>query len=208
MPTSPGPLLQALDALWQRIRVDHPELPNAQISVSPNPPRGDHGPERWRWVDDETITGIVISAETLSAGPESVVECMRHEATHILCWRRDIKDTTMHGGYHNQNFLAVAEELGLVWPDGRERETSRGYSNAELSAETLSAHLQDVEALAEAIPVALPRLTAPASSARRVSRLTMTCGCKPARKMMMSRTIAELGPVDCRICGEEFKASA
>lgn len=209
MPTSPGPLLQALDALWQRIRADHPELPHAQLAVTPNPPRGDHGPERWRWVDEETISGIVVSAETLKQGPEAVLMCLRHEAAHVLSWRRGVKDTTMYGRYHNQNFLIMAEELGLTWPPGTERESGRGYAAVEMTPETLTRHTSDIAKLSETIPLVLPRLMEPVSSAssRRVSRLTMQCGCKPARKMMMSRTIAELGPVVCGVCKEEFKAS-
>jgi hypothetical protein len=157
-------------------------------------------------VDDDTVTGLVMSAETLAAGPEAVVECMRHEATHILCWVRGIKDTTMHGGYHNSNFVTVADELGLVWPEGTERGSSRGYSAVKLCETTLAKHAPDVKALAEIIPSMLHRLTmpAPADSPRRPGRLTLKCQCLPPRKLMISKTVADKGPIDCRICGAEF----
>lgn len=208
MPTSPGPLLQVLTALWEHIRAHHPELPQTQIVVTPSPPRGDHGPERWVRVGHDTVTGLVVSAETLSAGPAEVVRFMRHEAAHLLSWTRGIQDTTMHGGYHNQRFLVAAEEVGLTWPTGAPRASSRGYSDVVLKDETLQLHTEDVEALEVAIPEALPHLTiqAPSTEKRKVSRLLLTCGCNPARKIMVSRTIAELGPIDCGVCGKPFTA--
>lgn len=210
MPTSPpGPLLQALDALWQRIRADHDELPAAQIVVTPSALRADHGPERWVWVDETTVTGLVVNAETLNEGPEAVVTFLRHEAAHLLNWRRGVKDTTMRGVYHNQSFLTAAEEVGLIWPEGAERVQGRGYNAPSLGDETRAKHLADVEALTAAIAQSLPHLTVPppATSPRRGSRLAMQCACKDQpRRIMVSPTIAELGPITCGVCRAPFTA--
>ncbi|MEU1200128.1 hypothetical protein ABZ446_28435 [Streptomyces sp. NPDC005813] len=159
-------------------------------------------------MDGDTVTGLVVSAETLAAGPDEVIRFMRHEAAHLLCWVRKIQDTTMHGGYHNQRYLVAAEEVGLVWPNDTPRESSRGYSSVELGDETLKFHAPDVAALNEAIPSALPHLTiqAPTTGPRKAGRLTLKCQCTPARKILVSRTIADLGPIDCGVCGAPFSA--
>lgn len=159
-------------------------------------------------MDETTVTGLVVNADVLKEGPESVLLFLRHEAAHMLCWRRDVKDTTMNGAYHNQSFLAAAEEVGLVWPEGKERVQGRGYAGVELSDDVLRAHAVDLEALADAIPQSLPHLTLPATSApRRMSRLTMHCQCEPTpRKIYVSKTIAALGPITCGVCGAEFTA--
>ncbi|MFF1625575.1 hypothetical protein [Streptomyces sp. NPDC058272] len=207
MPTSPGPLLQALDALWQKIRAKYRELPAAQIVITPSPPRADHGPERWVWVDETTVTGLVVSAETLDEGAEAVATFFLHEAAHLLCWDRGIKDTTMRGAYHNASYLAAAEEVGLVWPDGLERIKGRGYSAPVLS-DAARLHTGDLSALADAIAQSLPHLTAPAatSTQRRTSRIALQCQCNPPRRITVAPTIADLGPIHCGVCGAEFKA--
>ncbi|MFD7776648.1 hypothetical protein [Streptomyces sp. NPDC059753] len=208
MPTTSGPLLQALDALWAKLRADHSELPAAQIAVSPLPPRADHGPERWVWVDEGIVSGLIVSAETLAAGPEAVATFLRHEAAHLLCWRRDVKDTTMRGSYHNASYLAVAEEVGLQWPEGMERVKGRGYSVPELTPESAAAYSADMEALGAAIPLVLPHLAVAATASQpRRSRITLECGCRPVpRRIQVAPTVAELGGITCDVCGQPFKA--
>jgi hypothetical protein len=68
-------------------------------AISPTPLRQDHGPERWTPDADGSVSGLVVSAAVLQAGAEATVEFVLHEAAHILCWRRDVKDTTMRGVY-------------------------------------------------------------------------------------------------------------
>ncbi|MFB7114055.1 hypothetical protein [Streptomyces sp. NPDC056291] len=132
---------------------------------------------------------------------------MLHEAAHILAWRRGLKDTSVRAGlYHNQTFLAVAEEVGLEWPAERARHATTGFIDPELSVETRHRHADDIAALDEAIPLVLPHLELPPSkSSNRPDRLVLQCGCDDPRKMRMSRTVVERGPVICGVCGEEFK---
>ncbi len=151
------------------------------------------------------MTGLVVSASTLQEGPEATVQFVLHEAAHILCWLRDIRDTTMRGVYHNGSFLAVAEEVGLEWPDGAERVPGRGYSNVRLSDASRERFAPDLEALAEAIPQILPHLAVPApTTSGSPKRLTMQCQCGPPRKIRAGRTVAALGPITCGVCKREF----
>ncbi|MDX2794013.1 hypothetical protein [Streptomyces scabiei] len=207
MPTSlHGPLLQALDALWGRIRSELPELPHAHIALSTKTPTSDHSHSRWGIGDDGYLTGLVISTQTLSAGAVATVEYFRHEAAHVLCWRRGISETTMRGIYHNARFRVIAEEAGLHWGD-RPHVQGKGFHDPKMTPEVLARHAEDITALEEILPTVLPSLTPPpSSSSQRARRLMLTCECVPEpRKLWMARTVAELGPVSCEICGKRFE---
>ncbi|WP_405620257.1 hypothetical protein [Streptomyces sp. NBC_00076] len=205
MPTSPGPLLTVLDALWERLRADVPELPRIRPTVSPTTRRRDHGPERWTSDDDGSVSGFVATADVLSDGADAVLTMVLHEAAHVLNWVRDIKDTTMRGAYHNQAFLAAAEEVGLLWHNDAQRTAGRGYEGVALSSEARERHREDLDALGETIPLVLPHLELPtSSSAGRVDRLTLRCSCDPARSFRISQTVAAKGPILCGVCGAPF----
>ncbi|MEU3729992.1 hypothetical protein AB0E81_11365 [Streptomyces sp. NPDC033538] len=205
MPTSNGPLLSALDALWERLRNDVPELPTITPIVSPTSRIQDHGPERWKRDEDGAVSGLVVTADVLQAGPDVVLETVLHDAAHLLCWCRGVDDTTMHGVYHNQNFLAAAEEVGLEWPEGAKRIRGKGYHTPVISSAAKERYAESRRELEEAIPLVLPHLELPPTSNRgRVDRLTYACKCDPPRRFRISRTVATQGPITCGVCGSEF----
>ncbi len=204
MPTSPGPLLQALDTTWAHIRKNAPGLPAARIALSPLPPSPNHDQERWAW-EGETVTGLVVSAETLDAGADVVLEHILHEAAHVLCWTRGVQDTSTYGTYHNAHYLAAAGEVGLAPPASQAR--TRGKGNASPTPDTLERYADDLRVLAEAIPLVLPHLVIPEAPSRRrpANRLYLQCQCAPKpRRIQISPTVAAQGPVICGVCGQSF----
>ncbi|MFD4699775.1 hypothetical protein [Streptomyces niveus] len=211
MPTSsPGPLLQALDALWAHLRGTMPELPNVRFIVSPGASTTNHGPERWRHESDDLVSGIVITADHLTAGPGAVLEYVLHDAAHLLNWLRGVEDTTMRGAYHNSRFVNTARELGLIWPDGQDRDKARGYAVLTMTSDIRRMHAPDLASLGAAIPQVLPHLTVPVASApgaKRPDRANLECKCTPARKIRVSRTVAALGPITCGVCGGDFEVT-
>jgi hypothetical protein len=136
-------------------------------------------------------------------GAEAVLEQILHDAAHILNWKRGVRDTTARGAYHNAEFLAAAEEVGLVWADEAER-GARGFDKPTLSDAARKRHLEDLEALGDAIPQILPRLERRTSKEARVPRLTYACQCEPARTFRISRTVGAQGPIICGVCGKPF----
>ncbi|WP_406324098.1 hypothetical protein [Streptomyces niveus] len=205
--SSPGPLLQALDALWVHLRSALPELPIVRFIVSPGTSTSNHGPERWRREGDDLVSGIVITADRLEAGPEEVLAFVLHEAAHLLNWVRSIEDTTMRGAYHNGRFVEAAAELGMGWPDGQERDRARGYAGVTMTASPRQRYVDDLKALGAAIPQVLPHLTVPpvaSPGAKRPDRANLECKCEPPRKIRVSRTVAALGPITCGVCGHDF----
>ncbi|MGW1547512.1 hypothetical protein [Streptomyces sp. NPDC002346] len=205
MSTSPGPLLQALDGLWEHIRSHVPELPPARMAISPIPQSPKHGPERWTW-EDEIVTGLVASAETLTVGAGATLEHVLHEAAHVLCWTRDVQDTTMRGVYHNGAFLDAAEEVGLSWPSDQPRVRGKGYVSPVLTDATRARYADDLSALTEAIPLVLPHLVIPdvQRAHKPANRLYLQCQCDEPRRIQISPTVAAKGPVICGVCMEPF----
>lgn len=113
-------LTVALAAVWSRIRVHHPEVPEVVLLPVPNP----HGQRnvlghfaalRWQPRSDGTakrIHEVVVVAEHLDRTIEDIIATLLHEAAHALNFERGIRDCT-RSQYHNQKFKAAAEELGL-----------------------------------------------------------------------------------------------
>ncbi|MEU8840244.1 hypothetical protein AB0D97_14085 [Streptomyces roseus] len=205
MPTSPGALVDALTSVWTRIRADLPELPGAKIALVTTPPPADHGPERWSLTPDGTLQGLAVSTDVLIAGPEDVVTALLHDAAHVLCWRRGIKDTATRGYYHNDAYLKAAQECGLEWPDSRERDRVKGYPDPRMTDETRRRHIPDMEELARVLPEVLPHLEVPRPTSKRTGRPAFQCGgCTPARRIWAAQSTADLGPIVCGVCGKPF----
>ncbi|MGP3750881.1 hypothetical protein [Streptomyces sp. IBSNAI001] len=206
MSTSPGPLLTALDAVWEHTRSLLPEIPPARLAVTPTPPSAKHDSGRLT-LEDGVVTGVVISADVLRDGAEAVVETVLHEAAHVLCWVRGLEDTATRGAYHNGNYRDAAEEVGLHWAPTMVRTAARGYATPALSEGSKARYADDIKALSAIIPDVLPHLSVPETPTRHrtPARLTMQCRCTPApRKLQMSPTVAALGPVVCGVCGKPF----
>jgi hypothetical protein len=60
------------------------------------------------------------AGECLAEGPRQTLQTMLHEAVHALAPVRGVKDTSRGGKYHNKReFVVLAGELGLAWPQGQ-----------------------------------------------------------------------------------------
>ena len=62
-----------------------------------------------------------ISADYLNRPIEAVVATLIHEATHLYCMMKGIKDTSNNGIYHNKRFKQIAEEIGHLQIDRHEK---------------------------------------------------------------------------------------
>ncbi|MFD3361612.1 hypothetical protein ACFWW5_00730 [Streptomyces albidoflavus] len=205
MPTSPGPLLQAVDRLWSDLRQRVPDLPPVQVVVSPQPQRADHG--HWRWgraPDGETVTGLIVPATVLAEGGEATAGHILHEAAHVLCWVRGLKGVTVRGAYHNADFRQAAEEVGLVWPEGWERTARHGFSTTALADGTRHALRDHLNTFDEVIPGVLPHVTITTPPRTREHRVTLSCQCEPVRNLRVTKSVADQGPIRCEVCGNRF----
>lgn len=179
------------------------------MTVVPTAPAARHHADRWKRGEDDVVTGLVVTADTLRRGPDAVLELLLHEAAHLLCWTRGIVDTSMRGGaYHNTSFLAAAEEVGLIWPEGQPRSASVGFADAALPADVCATYDAHKTALEETIPLALPHMHVPeAAKGKTPNRRPYQCGCPKPRKIQVSATVAALGPIICGVCETQFTES-
>ena len=77
---------------------------------------------------------------------------MLHEAVHALAHARGVKDTSRGGKYHNRReFVALAGELGLAWPDGQRPHPVIGFSEVQLTEQTVADYADTLAYLRTAI---------------------------------------------------------
>lgn len=202
MPTSPGALTIAMDAIWSMIREDHPALLPAMITVSATPAPSNHGPERWS-KNDGVLIGPIMDVPTLQQGAEETLIRLLHDAAHGMNWLSGVQDTTTRGQYHNGRFTEAAQSVGLV----RDLSASKWKVALSLSTETRARYAGALEVLADAIEQTLPHLTihAPDATAKqRTNRMSAECQCSPPRKLRVGKTILAQGPIVCGICNADF----
>jgi hypothetical protein len=56
---------------------------------------------------------VLVTGDGLAGSAVNVLELLLHEAAHAVAARRAVKDSSRQGRYHNRQFKAIAEELGL-----------------------------------------------------------------------------------------------
>lgn len=151
---------------------------------------------------NNVLHGVRVSAHQVAAGPEEVVTALLHEAAHVLCWTRGLRDTTVRGRYHNEAFLNAAEEVGLDWPEDQPRDPARGFADVVMSEKAQQRHADDLAALASLPPVPV----APPERARagRADKISAQCGCTPPRRIWLAQSKLDIGPIVCGICGKSF----
>ena len=124
MKTDPGSATVALlESVYDAARTLVPDLPTNVAFVLQGTGRGRRGgitlghyaPGRFRTTDRSEVHEIMIAGETIDSGPVEVLCTVLHEAAHALAQARGIKDTSRQNRYHNQRFVALAEELTLSY---------------------------------------------------------------------------------------------
>ncbi|MGW1828837.1 hypothetical protein ACWCO0_09655 [Streptomyces tubercidicus] len=203
MPTSPGPLTEALEAIWDAIRRDHADLLPAAIAVGAGKRTTNHGPERWS-VDSGRLMGCVVPLATLEAGARPTLEFLLHDAAHALNWLQGIKDTTTRGRYHTKAFVDAAQSVGLRL-EAEEYTPQKGWVDFSLPAVTEEKYAPLLSPLSEAIEQTIPALQLPTARARRTERVGAKCSCEPPRTVYVGRTVLALGPINCGICNTPFE---
>ncbi|MEU7039829.1 hypothetical protein AB0A77_02070 [Streptomyces varsoviensis] len=205
MPTSPGPLSAALEALWESLRTDC-QLPPTIITVSATAGSPNHSHERFRENDDGAVTGVLVDVPTMERGGEAILTAVLHDAAHMKNWRDRVADTARYGAYHNGRFLKAAQCLGLELRPETTRTAGGGYADVVLTPETQVAYADVIAELSEAAEQALPHLSPPpdVTRTRPPDRLSVQCQCSDPRLLRISKSQWERGPITCGVCGAQF----
>lgn len=154
-------LVSALARSYDALRADHPDLPAALLLVETHHPAATR--KLAHWSAGELATEAAVYAgrlvlfnspprlgkpSVLTEGAVSVFETIAHEAAHALGTARGIKNTSRGGRYHNEQYKALAEELGLeVSLDG-----ASGWTNTTPSKQMLDRYADTIADLERHLP--------------------------------------------------------
>ena len=218
------PLVAAIEGAWGHMQEKHAELPDVVVTigsgiVAKGVKLGHFAANAWTRGDDITseVHELFVGGEGLMLGAESVMATLLHEGTHALAEARGIKDCSRNGRYHNAQFKALAEEMGIAVTHSKDL----GWSDTEMPAETAASYEGAIFALDLAItsyragamlapqadpgtaPIA-PVVKAPRGGGRASSNNGVSLKCNCGRRIRVSNTVAEMGGITCNICGAEF----
>jgi hypothetical protein len=204
--TVTGPLVAAIEDTWAAIQDRHPDVPDVVLTLGNGTTRGGgltlgHFHDR-KWASDDTrLPELFVGGEGLARGPREVLGTLLHEATHGVAAGRGIKDTSRQGRYHNTRFRDLATELGIEV----ERHPSIGWSLTTVPEHTAELYRAQITALGAALTA--HRLSDLPGPERTNNGLVATCACNPPRKIRLSRTAYDTGPIACGVCQTDFTAT-
>lgn len=136
-------VVKLLERVHERIRQNHPEVPEVVIVTGAGigfgaGKWGHFRPQGWT-TGEASIHEMFMAGETLAKGSRQVLQTMLHESAHALAEHRGEKDTSRQGRWHNQVFLKTAKELGLEYKaNGLKADKTLGFSQVTLTAETVA----------------------------------------------------------------------
>jgi hypothetical protein len=204
--TASLPILNAVNEMFQAIRANHPEIPNAVIVVgaSGKQRRGQvHGhfaPQSWHGDQHE----ILLSGESLARGAEATLGTLIHESAHALAHARGIQDTSNAGRYHNKKFKTLAESLGIELEQG----DTIGWSVTSVPDATADKYRSEITGLA----LALTTWREPRAEAEKIKKPTekrtikIHCECDEGTTVSKKWWETHEGTLKCDDCLTDFVA--
>jgi hypothetical protein len=201
-------LVAALEQCWTAIRVRHPEVPAAIIVVGSGSPTKASDTLKWghfaslRWQHGQhRLPEVLVSGEGMSRTPDEIFTTLLHEATHGLADTRNVQDTSRQGRWHNKRFAKLAAELGM----DTTKHDKLGYSPCTLQPSTAARYRIVIDGLAGALG-AYRHAEVIETKQRASNNNGVTCECDCPRKIRVSQTVYEAGPIVCGVCDIPFRA--
>lgn len=191
------PILDALNGALVAIRNRHPEVPNVVLVVGTSSTKkyGHFAPESWEGGKKVKNHEIMISGESLKRGAEDTLGTLIHECAHALAEKREIKDTSRQGRFHNEKFKNLAEEMGIVVG----KDPKIGWSITSLPKETAKSYAEELKVLRAALKTW--RGTDENKPKAPKVDIRVECGC---RAVTIPISFYDKGDITCDLCGENF----
>lgn len=220
-------LVAALEVAWSAIQGRHEDVPDVVVTLGAGSigvargtlKLGHFAADRWS-TDAGSSAELFVGGEGLQRGASEVLATLLHEAAHGVATVRKVQDTSRQGRYHNARFKHLGEELGLLIT----QVPGIGWSGTALGEQTRQTYADVIADLQGAITAYrhsegfLPGLGpgddgsdaggeddaggGDAGGRRPKNGVVLACSCP--RKLRMSASAAELGPVLCAVCDEPF----
>jgi hypothetical protein len=199
-----GRIITALDQAWTEIRWRNFDVPEVVLVVASGSTAsrqlvlGHFAGGRWQH-GDTRLPEVLVSGEGLRRPATEVLTTLLHEAAHGLAAVRGIKDTSRQGRWHNRRFAVLADEVGL----DTTQHHALGWSPSTLRPATAEEYADTLRGLTAALSVY--RHPEPGTADGRTSNNNpVACECGCTRKIRVARTVLDLGPITCRLCGGDF----
>lgn len=193
-------LVETLEDAWNDIAKAH-GLPKVVIVIAPVSSAGKL--KKWghwagrRWeTNGEVYAEVLISAEGLARGARGVFETLLHESVHAYQDSIDEAGTSRQGRYHNRTFKLRAEEFGLT----TDKDPKIGCITPDITEECATQYATAISAIDKALRAT--RGIEPAGPKTARNGVVLVCGCD--RKIRLTESVAEEGPITCGVCDEEF----
>lgn len=201
-------LVETLEDAWQTIASTW-GIPPAVIVIAPVSTAGKlkkwghYAGLRWQYgdttrgsSDDFAYAEVLISAEGLVRGARGVFETLLHESVHAYQDSIDEAGTSRQGRYHNRTFKARAEEFGLT----TDRDPKIGCTTPDITDECAELYADTIAAIDLALKAT--RMIEPAGPKSARNGLVLVCECD--RKIRVTESVAEIGPITCGVCDAPF----
>ncbi|WP_367138550.1 MULTISPECIES: hypothetical protein [Streptomyces] len=211
----PGSLIvSTLEKAWRDVQQHNPSVPEVIFITGTGVEKdgvkwGHFHAEQWV-TESGRVHELFVSGEALNREPVETMTTLLHEAAHGVGYEQGIKNTSRRGKYHNRKFVQLAGNLGLMWPDGQNPDTTRGFSAVVMRPETVTLYAATIEALKAGRAAWRELGLTPADEAKPKSTNTKPkaeCAC-PGRYIWTARRTLEEAPVICGTCEEEFQIAA
>ncbi|MGW2661182.1 hypothetical protein ACWCW7_09480 [Nocardia tengchongensis] len=204
--TITGLLVTALETTWAAIRSHHHDVPEVVLTVGSGSlgsdlTLGHFAPNRWVRGEYE-LHELFIGGEGLQRGAVGVLGTLLHEASHGVAVTRGIKDTSRQGRWHNERFRALGQELGLTL----EHHDKIGWSITTVPDQTRDLYRDELEELVFAL-VAYRRREPGRCGGRKSNNNGVSAECDCGRKIRVSRSVYDAGPIYCGVCDTPFSAA-
>lgn len=198
-------LVEAVGTTWEAIREQHPDVPDVVITVGPGAERGGlrlghFAAGAWQ-AGDALASELFIGGEGLAKGPRDLLVTLLHEAAHGIAHAREIKDTSRQGRYHNSRFRELAGEVGLTVT----KDAKLGWSASQLAEGTDVTYAAQITALGAVLTAHRRQFGNAAGDTKKSNNgVAARCGC--GRKIRVSRSTYDAGPILCGLCEDPFTA--
>jgi hypothetical protein len=197
----------ALERSWTAIRTVYPDVRTAAIVVYLHPRgdrRGHFAEAAWTTRAEGKLDEVHVSSHILSEGPESVMRTLLHEACHSMAVTRGVKDVSRQGRYHNKQFFALAQEIGLVC----EKDPAIGTVTIDLTPRTRKQFENPLQELGAVLELWQNLRPTGGRTRRKGSSSSIKLKCPSCLRIIRAsvKTVS-MGPIACLPCQEEFVPS-
>jgi hypothetical protein len=200
-------LVAALEDAWEAIRSEHPDLPTAvlitgagSLSARRGLRLGHFAASRWQADQPGAIAEIFVGGEGLARGATPVLATLLHEAAHALAHKRQLKDTSRQGRYHNRRFKDLAEQVGLQV----EHHPTLGWSPTTLPEHTAVRYSSAIATLELALTAHRERESRDPQADGARSQNLKPCVCACGRRICVAAGVLAQAPIICGICQQPF----